>query len=181
MILHDKEGKIVSIESLTQYSKLAIYPGSFNPLHHGHKGIYDLVKSLGFHTIFEISRTRYEKQPYPEEVIRGLTKQFIGYSELLISEAPLFSEKRDQLSWLNPFWIMGYDTAKRWIDENKKVDAQEKKLIDKMKVIFVGRLSDGTYHDPRNLLTGDEKFECQIIDFKCDVSSTQIRREKLQK
>lgn len=175
MRLLDSSGSPVSINRLRQYRNLAVYPGSFNPLHHGHKGIYDLLTARGYHVIFEISKTRYQKAPYPEKKFQALTKQFAGFSELLISDAPLFSDKRDQLAHFNPCWVMGYDTAKRWINENKRVDDTERKKIATMNVIFIGRLIDGIYHDPSSLLDGSERYRYQIVDYRCDISSTQIR------
>ncbi len=175
MNLYDKDGNRLDLKSLKDMSNLAVYPGSFNPLHVGHKGIYDLLSNDGFHVIFEMSKSRYQKEPYTDEEVNQTISQFKGYSEILVSNAPLFMDKREQLSGFNPSWVMGYDTAKRWIYENRFVDQEEQKKIDTMKVIFVGRLVDGVYSDPRDLLEGTEKFKCTIYDFRCDISSTQIR------
>ncbi len=122
-----------------------------------------------------MSKSRYQKEPYSDEEIHKTVSQFKGYSEILVSDAPLFKEKRERLSDFDPSWVMGYDTAKRWIYENRFVDQDEQKKIDNMKVIFVGRLMDGIYSDPNDLLKGIEKFKCTIYHFKCDISSTQIR------
>ncbi|MBU2514721.1 hypothetical protein KJ966_25640 [bacterium] len=175
MKLLNISGYPVPLDQLSQYSNLAIYPGSFNPLHEGHRGIFDLLNRNGYHVICELSKTRYQKPPYPEEKVKELTSQFIGFSELLVSDAPLFQNKRDQLSQFKPFWVMGFDTAKRWIDENKHVDQAEKNKIKEMKVLFIGRLINGEYYDPHSLLDGSEPYEHKIFPYHCDVSSTQIR------
>ena len=175
MKLYDKSGQAQPLTTLADFKNLVVYPGSFNPLHDGHKGLTDLLISHGFKMVFEISRSRYQKPPYDKNHMDRLVKQFTGYADLLVSDAPLFSQKRDQLAQFDPYWVMGYDTAKRWLDENKKVDDAELKRISNMKVIFVGRLSDGVYHDPSNLLNGSETFETKIFHFHCDISSTKIR------
>ncbi len=180
MKLIDPSGSIIPLEKLNLHRNLAIYPGSYNPLHKGHKGIYELLQRLGYHTVFEISKSRFKKPPYSEKQMALLTSQFRNYADLLISDAPLFSQKRDQLARFNPFWVMGYDTAKRWIEENKKVDQVELKKISAMKVIFIGRLSDGVYYDPTDLITGSETYQYKIYHFKCDISSTLIRRENVK-
>lgn len=175
MMLIDVDGSQMALENLSQYQHLAIYPGSFNPLHKGHIGIADLLREHNFHVVFEISRTRYQKPPYPQQKLDQLTHQFIGFNQLLISEAPLFSQKRDQLKHLDPHWVMGYDTAERWIQENKLVDEEEKHKIEQMKVIFIGRKRYGIYYDPFDLLTGTETYRHQVFHFQCDISSTAIR------
>ncbi len=175
MKLYDISGKPSNIKQLAEIEKLAVYPGSFNPLHKGHRGIYDLLWKNGYHVVFEMSKSRYQKEPYSDEKFNQLILQFRDYSPVLVSEAPLFSDKRDQLNIFDPFWVMGYDTAKRWIDENRFVDAKEQKKINKMKVLFIGRLTAGVYYDPKDLLDGSESYQWTIFDFKCDISSTEIR------
>lgn len=175
MKLIGKNRTIQSADALSTRTNLAVYPGSFNPLHDGHRGIYELLVNKGYDVVFEISRTRYQKAPFTEAELKRITDQFHHFADILVSDAPLFSDKRDQLEHLDPYWIMGYDTAKRWIEENRSVDEAEKEKIAGMKVIFVGRLMEGVYYDPTALLDGTERYEAQVFHYRCDISSTQIR------
>jgi Cytidylyltransferase-like len=175
MKLLDITGREMELETLSSMGKLTVFPGSFNPLHTGHKKIFELLTGKGLGVIFEISRSRFQKEPYSEQQIASLISQFKGYASLLVTDAPLFSQKQELLSRYDPYWVMGYDTAKRWIEENKKVDASQREKIRGMKVIFVGRLSEGVYYDPQHLLDGSERYNCSIFHLHCDISSTQIR------
>lgn len=65
--LYMPDGQI--IENPTEL-KGKIYSGSFNPLHEAHKSIAEKFDD----TIFEISQTRYEKEPYSDEKITELVK-----------------------------------------------------------------------------------------------------------
>jgi hypothetical protein len=85
-----------------------------------------------------------------------------------------------QLQQFDPYWVMGYDTAKRWIEENKKADEAEQQRISQMKVIVVGRLSEGCYYNPRDLINGDESYTVIPYDFQSDISSTKIRESQGQ-
>lgn len=178
MKLIDTNGREGNPETLRSLPNLAVFPGSFNPLHIGHKKIHELLSDQGYRVVFEISKSRFRKEPYSEEQLAALISQFRGFAPVLVTDAPLFSQKQEALSRFDPCWVMGYDTARRWIDENRKLDQQEQKQIEEMKVIFIGRLSDGVYHNPEDLLDGSERYHCRIFHLYCDISSTQIREAR---
>ncbi len=178
MKLIDIAGKEENPENLFNFSNLAIFPGSFNPLHTGHRKIFEMLTEEEYQVVFEISKTRFQKQPYTDLQLVDLTSQFRTFAPLLITDAPLFIQKQALLEQFNPFWVMGYDTAKRWIEENRKLGGEEQQRVNRMKVIFIGRLSEGVYHDPYNLLDGSEQYQYTIFPLHCDISSTQIRENR---
>ena len=68
-LLH-KSGREIELDTLSTLKNLAIYPGSFNPLHEGHKGIYQLLRRQGFNVVFEMSKSRFQKPAYSKFDIR---------------------------------------------------------------------------------------------------------------
>ena len=91
-----------------------LLPGSFNPLHAGHRDLLTLaseqLKSPG---AFELSVTNVDKPPLGLAEIRRRLEQFHGRTAVWLTHAPTFVEK----SKLFPgcVFVIGYDTAARLI------------------------------------------------------------------
>lgn len=96
-------------------SRRAIFPGSFNPLHDGHRQMSEVAaRRLGSPVEYEISVSNVDKPPLDYEEMRGRAAQFNNDSPLWFTAAPTFVEK----SALFPgaTFVVGADTIVRIAD-----------------------------------------------------------------
>lgn len=153
---------------------VVIYPGSFNPLHDGHRAIADTLIDDGHYVYFEISQTRYQKEAYTDEEVAERVKQFAWkYPVVVTQNAPLFFDKYEIFKNAKPRFVMGADTLKRWLDMTNPED-----VPDDLRLIVFGRLTNGEYHDPRKMWDENGPFgkiDIQFYDMEMDISSTEIR------
>lgn len=100
---------------------IQIIPGSFDPLHDGHKGIYWHCKNkLHLHNVyFEIAIERIGKPHLSYEDILARIKQFDWYAPVIITKATKFIDKINlfKLQQKKLGFHVGFDTAKRIIEQ----------------------------------------------------------------
>jgi hypothetical protein len=91
---------------------LVLFPGSFNPMHEGHRLLARVAAELRQQPVaFEISVTNVDKPPLAGETVRHRLLQFAWKSPVELTRAPTFVEK----SRLFPgtTFVVGVDTAER--------------------------------------------------------------------
>lgn len=163
---------------------LAVYPGSFNPLHHGHRALADAAgRRLGVEVHFELSITNADKPELPGEEIARRVAQFQGVAPVWVTRAAAFEKKVDLFP--GAAFVLGFDTAVRLIDakyyasDPGKRDAALRKLLDRGCRVLVGGRVDatGVFREWDGVGVTSEfaaLFE-PIPAFRVDVSSSELR------
>lgn len=163
---------------------ITVFPGSFNPLHAGHRGIADAAGALTHRlVVFELSVTNVDKPPLDaDEVIRRL-EQFEGFASIVLTRAPRFIEKARALPGV--VFVLGWDTFVRLLEPRyyDSVEAMRDALLEMRdlgcRFVVAGRLVDDEF---RTLELDEVPEEFRDLfqalpDFRRDISSTKLRGE----
>lgn len=133
--LMTKEGRFVAWEDyhaevgLTKAQvELCIHvvPGSFNPLHDGHRAIYKAAHWAPELTFFEVSIQRVDKDMVTFEELTKRLEQFKGYAPVIVGRAGRFVEKIGTFleHTKELFFHVGIDTITRMRDDYATVGIQ---------------------------------------------------------
>ena len=93
-------------------------PGSFNPLHEGHKALLAAACRLcpGKEGAFELSVGNADKGLLPLAEVERRVAQFVAAGlPVVVTQAPLFTQKADLFP--GSTFVVGYDTAERLVQE----------------------------------------------------------------
>ena len=163
-----------------------ILPGSFNPLHDGHRLLLRKAQELtGKIGAYEISVENVDKPNIQEELVIERLNQFGESNIILVTDSKLFLQK----SKLFPgsTFVIGYDTAVRLLDP-KYYDNDVRLMYQSIGQIMENKcdfLVAGRFYKDKFMglssinvpTTFSEIFsEIPESDFRIDVSSTEIRK-----
>jgi nicotinic acid mononucleotide adenylyltransferase/nicotinamide mononucleotide (NMN) deamidase PncC len=170
-----------------------VFPGSFNPLHDGHRRMAAIAAEIAERPVaFELSITNVDKPALDWLELRDRAAQFAaaadGQPRLWLTRAATFLEKLEVFP--ESTFVMGTDTYLRLADPRyyggsaDAAAAAVKTIARRTRGLIVfGRVKDGAFQDPAQLdvpaeLRGVTYFVSQR-EFRMDLSSTDIRRRTL--
>ncbi|MDZ8119833.1 hypothetical protein [Pontiella agarivorans] len=157
------------------------YPGSFNPLHPGHRGLLKTAENLsGRNGVLELSVKNVDKPALEREEIH---RRLSGIDlPVVLTRSPTFIEKAELFP--GAWFVLGYDTAIRLIDPKYHPDVPamlQKFQTLETKFIVGGRLHRGRFQTLENVVIPEE-FKALFIPvpedlFRADISSTALRNQ----
>lgn len=179
-----------------------VLPGSFNPLHRGHKELLAVAAKMrpGRTPAYELSATNVDKPPLPPATLRSRVEAILATppphplppAVVLVTAAPLFEQKARLLPGTT--FVIGVDTAVRLVDA-AYYGGSEAAMVASLAAI-AGRGCDFLVAARVDARTGrlatladvavpggasgpfGRLFEAvPTAAFRADVSSTQIRKQ----
>lgn len=183
VILHP-DGRLQTSGLLTG---AALLSGSFNPLHDGHRALARVAgERLGREVFFELSLVNADKASIDLLEARRRALQFVGLAPLVLSRAPLFSDKARLFP--NTTFVLGADTAARLVSPRfyegpvAFQDALDDLWRCGTRFLVAGRSGKGGFETLHNLdlPKGYQDLFREIPEsaFRADISSTKLRQEQ---
>ncbi|MBL8152357.1 MAG: hypothetical protein JNN15_20725, partial [Blastocatellia bacterium] len=177
-------------------SGLIVLPGSFNPLHEGHKKLAAAAqKVLSKPLLFELSVKNVDKADISREEVFARIVQFQTYANIAVTYAPRFVQKAEIFPGAT--FTIGFDTAERIV--SPKYYSSKEDMIETVSTIgqfgcnfLVACRAKGEkgYGQGSRIFTLDDlEIESRIKGlfrpippelFRLDISSSEIR-EKAKK
>lgn len=162
---------------------VALLSGSFNPLHVGHERMaQEAAALLGQPVYYELPLVNAEKSPLDTTEAHRRLGQFAGWATVLLSRAPLFSQKAKIFP--QSVFVLGVDTVERLIQPRFYHNSIEEMLAAFKAIrmagchfLVAGRLRGDNFLTLQDLqlpVGFGELFE-EIPNFRVDISSTEIR------
>ena len=167
----------------------ALLSGSFNPLHDGHRSLARVAeKRLGREVFFELPLLNADKAAIDLTEARRRALQFAGSGALVLSRAPLFSDKAELFP--NTTFVLGADTAARLVaprfygDDPAKLHAALEHLRRRgARFLVAGRRGQKGFETLRTLdipaAYRDLFYELSESTFRVDISSTELRERRV--
>jgi hypothetical protein len=164
----------------------AVLPGSFNPLHRGHRELAAAAgRRLGVPVHFELSAANVDKPDLPADEVARRLAQFVGVGPVWVTRAATFAAKAELFPGVA--FVLGWDTAVRLIDpwyyagDPGRRDAALRRLLDcGCRVVVGGRLDPaGQFRVWDGAGLADEFGRLFNVipedEFRVDLSSTELR------
>lgn len=181
------EGGNVSEREPGVLGPLAVLPGSFNPLHDGHRQMAAVAREMtGQDPVFELAVLNVDKPPLAESEIVGRLSGLRGEGAVALTRTPTFQRKSEIFPGCT--FVIGWDTVVRVIDPKYYGDSETAMLAALAEIwargcrfLVAGRQVDGTFRTLEEVAVpqGFQPLFQEIPEdrFRADVSSTELREE----
>lgn len=164
-----------------------IFPGSFDPLHDGHRRMATLASEIAERPVaFELSIANVDKPMLDFLEIRAREAQFAPPATLWLTKAATFLEKIELFP--RATFVMGADTFARLADPRYYGGSEDATALAVRSIaegvgglIVFGRAVDGAFQDPSRMdvpeAIREKAYFVSQREFCMDVSSTSLRRQ----
>jgi len=163
-----------------------LFPGSFNPLHDGHRLLAQVASQRSNQPLaFELSLANVDKPSLPTEEVNRRLKQFT--EPIYITRSPTFFEKAQHFP--GHTFLVGIDTAIRIVDaryyggDSGKMNEALAMIRDQQcRFLVAGRKTESGFLELTEAMIPEEFREIfegiGEAEFRLDVSSTELRQRK---
>lgn len=155
-----------------------VYPGSFNPLHDGHKAIYQAAdykaryREVWGAAYYELSINRFDKAPVSAEELGLRLRQFVGHAPVIITNVAKFSEKAGVLRGHHKtVFHVGADTITRLLAHSSPIEVAGLNC----EFVYYDRLVNGTRVAFPNKMPVNCSRGPEISEELMGISSTALR------
>jgi hypothetical protein len=164
---------------------MAVLPGSFNPLHDGHRQMAATAKEMtGLESVFELAVLNVDKPPLAESEILRRLAGLKGEGSVALTRTPTFQKKSEMFP--GSAFVIGWDTMVRVIAPKYYGDSETAMLTALAEIwargcrfLVAGRQVDGAFRtlDEVAIPLGFHPLFQAVPEelFRADVSSTELR------
>ena len=164
-----------------------VFPGAFDPMHDGHRGMVDCAeRQLGETVELEISVRNVDKPPLDFFEINRRLESLAQFRPCWLTRAPTFLEKARLFPAAT--FVVGDDTIRRiwdgryYVDEAAKTAAHRELLSLECRFLIFGRQHGASFRTVKpEELPAEFRSACDVVpesEFRIDVNSTSIREDR---